>query len=57
MSEGAFENASKDIEGHAKEAAGKVTSDGELEAEGEREQTDAEGVQQDETETDTDGSV
>ena len=51
MSEGTFESAAGDVDGHVKEAAGKVTGDGELEAEGKREQTDADGPEQDETET------
>jgi uncharacterized protein YjbJ (UPF0337 family) len=57
MSEGTFENAGENIEGHLQEAAGKVTGDGELEAEGEAKQADAEGTEQDETETNADGDV
>jgi uncharacterized protein YjbJ (UPF0337 family) len=51
MTEGTFESAAENVEGHVKEAAGQVTGDGELEAEGEREQTEADGPEQDETET------
>ena len=51
MSEGTFESAAGDVDGHVKEAAGKVTGDGELEAEGKREQADADGPGQVETET------
>ena len=57
MSEGPFEALGANVKGHMKEAAGKVTDDGELAAEGRREQAEADGVEQDETEIDTDGSV
>lgn len=57
MSEGTFESLGESVQGHMKEAAGKATDDGELEAEGARQQAEADRVEQDETETDADGGV
>ena len=53
MSEGTFESLGESVQGNMKEAAG----DGELEAEGARQQAEADRVEQDETETDADGGV
>jgi uncharacterized protein YjbJ (UPF0337 family) len=57
MSEGTFESLGENVQGHMKEAAGKMTGDGELEAEGARQQAKADRVEPDETETDADGDI
>ena len=57
MSEGTFESGGENVQGHMKEAAGKMTGDSELEAEGQRQQAEADRVEQDETETNTSGGV
>ena len=48
MSEGTFESAAGDVDGHVKEP---VTDDGELEAAGQSEQTEADGPEQDDSGT------
>jgi len=57
MSERTFDSLGENIQGHIQEAAGKMTGDDELEAEGKRLRTQAEGVEQDETETNADGEA
>ena len=54
MSEGTFESLGDNVQGHMKEAAGKMTGDGELEAEGARQQAEAARVARNETEADAD---
>ena len=55
MSDVAFAALGDNVQGHMKEAAGKMTGDDELQAEGRRQQAEADGVEQDETETDPSG--
>lgn len=55
MTEEAFESLGPNIQGHMKEAAGKMTGDEELQAEGRRQQAEADRVEQDETEADAGG--
>jgi uncharacterized protein YjbJ (UPF0337 family) len=50
MSERTFDSLGENVHGHIKEAAAKMTGDDELEAEGKRLRTEAEGGDQDETE-------
>jgi uncharacterized protein YjbJ (UPF0337 family) len=50
MSQGTFDSLGDNVQGHIQEAAGKMTGDDELEAEGKRLRNEAEGVEQDETE-------
>ena len=57
MSDEAFAALGDNLQGHMKEAAGKMTGDDELEADGRRQQAEADGVEPDETETDSDGRV
>ena len=57
MSEPTFDSLGENIQGHIQEAAGKMTGDDELESEGKRLRAEAEGVEPDETETNTDGGV
>ena len=57
MSDEAFAALGDNVQGHMKEAAGKMTDDGELEAAGKRQQDEADRIEQDETETNSDGSV
>jgi uncharacterized protein YjbJ (UPF0337 family) len=57
MSEGPFEALGENVQGHMKEAAGRMTGDSELEDEGARQQAEADRVEQDETETNSDGTV
>jgi uncharacterized protein YjbJ (UPF0337 family) len=51
MSERTFDSLGENVQGQIQEAAGKMTGDDELEAEGKRLRTEAEGGDQDETET------
>ena len=57
MSEGPFEALGENVQGHMKEAAGRMTGDSELEDEGARQQAEADRVEQDETETTSNGTV
>jgi uncharacterized protein YjbJ (UPF0337 family) len=50
MSEGTFKSVGDNVAGHAKEAAGKLTDDGELEAEGEQQQNQGDGTDLDDLE-------
>lgn len=47
MSEATFDSLGDNVQGHIQEAAGKMAGDEELEAEGKRRRTEAEGVEQD----------
>ena len=47
MSEATFDSLGDNVQGHIQEAAGKMAGDEELEAEGKRRRTEAEGIKPD----------
>lgn len=51
MSEGRFESVGENVQGRTEGAAAKMTGDDELEAEGKRLRAEADGADQEETET------